>query len=173
MLTPEARREELLIDELPDELMVYDRRNDRVHCLNRTAALIWRAADGRRTVRELAELVHRDVGLPADEETVRLALTQLASAELLLNPETVRRDTDRVSRRALARKLSLTAALSALLPVVLSIVAPTPAMAASVPAGGPCTLSIQCISGCCCNSTHTCLDPGACAQTDSTCEGTF
>jgi hypothetical protein len=53
-----------------------------------------------------------------------------------------------VTRRELIRRLGLAAAAS--LPLVTSIVAPTPAQAAScLPSGQPCTSSLQCCSAVC------------------------
>ncbi len=33
---PSARRKDLIIEELPDEVLVYDLNTDRAHCLNKT-----------------------------------------------------------------------------------------------------------------------------------------
>ena len=44
---PLARSEELVIEELGDELLVYDERTQRAHCLSATAARVWRACDGK------------------------------------------------------------------------------------------------------------------------------
>ena len=49
---PLARRERLLVEELPDEVLVYDLDREKAHCLNRTAALIWNHCDGRTTVED-------------------------------------------------------------------------------------------------------------------------
>ena len=49
-MKPQSRRSGLLIRELPDELLVYDQEQHRAHCLNRTAALVFRHADGTRTL---------------------------------------------------------------------------------------------------------------------------
>lgn len=49
-----VREEDLLIRELGEELLIYDLRRHRAYCLNQTAAFIWRLADGRTSVREMA-----------------------------------------------------------------------------------------------------------------------
>ena len=41
---PRARTSELIVKELPDETLVYDLANDKAHCLNHTAALVWKTA---------------------------------------------------------------------------------------------------------------------------------
>ena len=46
---PLKREDDFVIVELPEETLVYDRQHTRAHCLNRTAAAVWRACDGRTT----------------------------------------------------------------------------------------------------------------------------
>jgi hypothetical protein len=43
---PRMRAYALVIDDLPDEVLVYDLERHQAHCLNHTAALVWRACDG-------------------------------------------------------------------------------------------------------------------------------
>ena len=50
---PLARKECLVIKELPDETLVYDTKHDKAHCLNNTAALVWKNCDGKRTITQL------------------------------------------------------------------------------------------------------------------------
>ena len=49
---PIARSEGVLVEEVEDELLVYDQRRDSSHRLNRTAAVVWRHCDGTRAVRD-------------------------------------------------------------------------------------------------------------------------
>ncbi|MBV9851282.1 MAG: PqqD family protein [Armatimonadetes bacterium] len=134
-MTPEARQDQLLVQKVGDELVVYDQQHHRVHRLNKTAALVWRHCDGRTGVAELAALLQSESGLPADEEVVRLALARLAKTRLLRDecPEA-----KSITRRQVIRRLGLAGAMTLLLPVVTSIIAPTPAMAGSgrIIAGG-------------------------------------
>jgi len=46
---PQARSEDLVIQDIGDEVLVYDLTRHKAHCLNRTAALVWRKCDGTRT----------------------------------------------------------------------------------------------------------------------------
>lgn len=123
-MKPQTRRSGLLIRELPDELVVYDQEQHRAHCLNRTAALVFRNADGTRSVAELSRLPG------ANADVVAVALDQLAAVGLL-EAGTGERDeaSPGMSRREVARRVGLAAAV--LLPAVVSIVAPTPAEAAA------------------------------------------
>lgn len=124
-MLPLARHEDLLVEELPEELLVYDLKSFRAHCLNRAAAIVWRACDGRTTVEEMARRVGEKLEIPQDDTVVRLALAQLRKARLMETP--LARDEPRVSRRDVLRRLGIAAAL---LPLVHTIVAPD-AMAAS------------------------------------------
>jgi hypothetical protein len=51
---PLARTDNLVINELTDEVLVYDLQRDKAHCLNHTAASVWKQCDGRSTAAEIA-----------------------------------------------------------------------------------------------------------------------
>lgn len=147
-IKPQARSEGLVVQELSDEVLVYDLERDKAHCLNHTAALIWRHCDGKTGIAQLAQMVAKESGLPADEEIVWLALEQLSKARLL--PEAVKRREEKkpMTRREVIKRLGLGAA--AAIPVVTSIVAPMAAQAATLlPPGSPCAAPGQCASGLC------------------------
>jgi hypothetical protein len=142
------RREEgLVVREVDGETLVYDRRSHKAHCLNRAAALVWSHCDGATSVADLAQLLHQQLQMPADEAVVRLALDRLARAHLLAEPvEGIA--TERFSRRDLARKLGIA---TVMVPLIMSIQAPTAAAAGSGPcAGGPpcsgktCAFGLKC-----------------------------
>jgi hypothetical protein len=125
-MLPHAKK--LSARDLGEETIVYDAEARKFHRLNRTAALIWRHCDGQTSVAQVAALLGK-MDLPADEDVVWLALDRLDKAHLLRGPWM--RPAEGVSRRAVMRKLGRAGALSLLLPVVVSMTAPTPAMAAS------------------------------------------
>lgn len=149
-MLPRRREAELVVETLGDETLVYDRKRHKAHCLNATAALVWQHCDGRTTHAQLARVVERKLGLSEGEELVTFALNRLASANLLAESPREETAQKRYSRRDLVRKLGVAAVL---VPAVMTVVAPTAAMAAtSRPDGSPCTLSSQCESGCCCGN---------------------
>src|SRR4051812_27187471 len=80
---PKARADGLVVQELMDEILVYDLVRHRSHCLNRTAALVWRHCDGSSSVPEMARRLHQELGAPVGEEAVWLALNRLSRAHLL------------------------------------------------------------------------------------------
>ncbi len=63
---PNARREDLVIREMPQELLVYDLGSDKAHCLNRTVAAVWKHCDGKTTVDEAARILTGELELPID-----------------------------------------------------------------------------------------------------------
>src|SRR5438477_4599387 len=76
---------ELLVEELADELLIFDRVRQEGHCLNRTAALVWRHCDGVTTVGELAAVLE-GAGMNDGRAAVAAALAQLEGAHLVAAP---------------------------------------------------------------------------------------
>jgi len=119
---PKSRHDGLLIDHVGDETIVYDEQRQEAHSLNRTASLVWEHSDGAHSVPELAAVVGTELGIDANESLVEYALEELSRVNLLDAP---------VSRRDAVRRLTVAGAAVIAIPVVLSIAAPSPAMAAS------------------------------------------
>ncbi len=158
-LMPRARQDELVVEELPDETLVYDLKRHKARCLNRTAALVWRRCDGQTTVAEVAALLERQLKIPADEAVVWMALDRLGTAHLLREPVTLPAERARYSRREVLRTLRRAAGISLLLPVVESIVAPRAAAQAS------CISSTACaVSTAPCSLLPICGQPGKCCK---------
>ena len=130
-LMPRARQDELVVEELQDETLVYDLERHKARCLNRTAALVWRHCDGQTSVAEMAALLEEQLAVPKDEAVVWLALDRLSRADLLTEPVTLPADKAQYSRREVLRTLRRVAGISLLLPVIESIVAPLAAAQAS------------------------------------------
>jgi hypothetical protein len=146
---PLARVEGLVAREVADETLVYDLESHRAVCLNRTAALVWRSCDGRKSAKEIARSLGEELGESVPEEVVWLALDQLGRDKLLLTRVARPEALAGLSRRELIRRVGIAAAVVAL-PLVTSIIAPTPAQAAScLPQGSPCNVSAECCSGVC------------------------
>jgi hypothetical protein len=140
---PRARQEKLLVHELTDEVLVYDLKSHKAHCLNKTAALVWNRCDGQSSVSEIARLLEEKLETELDENVVRLALQQLDRAHLLGETAPRLGETSPVSRRQLMRTLGWSAA--AALPLVTSILAPTAqAQASCKVAGTACANKSEC-----------------------------
>jgi hypothetical protein len=153
---PRARKEQLLVQELSDELLIYDLERHKAYCLNQTAARIWRSCNGRRTVTEMARVLTRELGSPVDESLIWFSLEQLSRSWLLEEQIESPALNQRLTRRELARTLGV--ATAALLPFITSVTAPTAAQAATCGAvGSPCANNARCCSTLCINGTCACL----------------
>lgn len=119
--------------ELPGELLVYDRRRNRAHCLNRTAARVWRLWDGRRSIPEIAVELSRELCIPPSEDLVRLAVCRLRTAGLLNEAEP---GPPGPSRREVLRRLRRAGEWALLPPAITSAAIGGPAQATS-PGPGP------------------------------------
>ncbi len=145
---PRARTERLLIQELATELLVYDLDNNKAHCLNQTAALIWKLCDGKMTVSQIARALESETKLRADDEVVLMACHQLAKSQLLPGEIPSMSITRGMTRRDVIQGLGSAVAVS--LPVVSSIIAPGAVQAATCrPPGQACTTGAQCCNGVC------------------------
>jgi hypothetical protein len=167
---PKARKTQLLIKELPAETLIYDEESHQAHCLNQTAAWIWKRCDGKTKVREIAASVSRKARTPINEDVVWLALRELDRSHLLQG--SVQRRAG-VSRREVIRKSAM-AALT--LPLIASIATPAAAQVLSAcPPGGipcpapptccfgaPCCAGVCCVIGAVCCGAVCCPPPQAC-----------
>jgi len=155
---PKARRQGIITKEVDGELLIYDLDRDKAHCLNLTAALVWKNSDGLRSIRELARVVSGKMDASIDEAVIQLALKQLDRDHLLQTSNTAIPLPTDLSRRAVVRRLGVAAVL---LPLITSISAPTALanvscvtpMGGCVP-GGP--NNGGCSPGCTCLVDNTC-----------------
>jgi hypothetical protein len=123
---PLARRDDLEIQNVAGETLVYDGSTDRAYVLSPSAAAVWRACNGERTPQEIANYLSRET--PTNEQVVWYALGQLN--DLLVEPVETPRELAGVSRRQFLKRAGLVAGAAAI-PVVVCIVAPPPAHAQS------------------------------------------
>jgi hypothetical protein len=156
---PLRRSEDLIVETVEDELLVYDRVNQRAHCLSATAARVWKACDGSNDLTAISA----HLSLPL--ELVREAVEELAASELLdqgLELVTVGSGNGNgraITRRELAARSAKVGAAAASVPLIVSLAVPTPAAAASPTLAqclaytdGDCGTNSVCntIAGCCC-----------------------
>jgi Coenzyme PQQ synthesis protein D (PqqD) len=145
--TVKPKRLDVFSREVMDELLIYDERTHLGHCLNWTAAAVWRACDGERTIADITRHLQAQVNPDIDEQTVRITLSKLKSAGLLLD-ENIPAEGETLSRREVMRRIGTITALA--LPVVTTMLMPTPARAASCfPPVHACNANTQCCSGHC------------------------
>jgi hypothetical protein len=136
-------RENLLVQELNDEVLIYDQSTNKSYCLNETAKIVFEACDGAKTF--------ADVKLP--EDVIYLTLDELRKQDLIgsdyISPFAG------LSRREAIRKVG-TASLLAI-PMVAVLIAPTAIAAASVSCScaAPADLNAR-IQNCACGSNDDC-----------------
>ena len=154
-LNPLARREGLVIQEMPDEVLVYDTNTNKAHCLNKTAAFVWKSCDGSHSINDIAGLMEKEFGANVPDDLVWLAIDQLGKDDLLDASETV--PAKGISRREVIRRIGIASVIA--LPVVASLVAPSSALAA-VSCGcinpAACATQTSCASQILCNGLGVC-----------------
>ncbi|HUF05038.1 MAG TPA: PqqD family protein [Aridibacter sp.] len=127
---PIVRKEGLVIQEMPDEVLIYDLEENKAFSLNPTAALVWRSCDGNKTVAEIARRLPGSRDSDEKEKVVWLALDQLKEKNLIANDLSSR--FEGMSRREVIRKVGLATAIA--LPVIAMLSFPATTLAVACPA---------------------------------------
>jgi hypothetical protein len=144
---PTARQKRLVIQELPEETLIYDLDRDKAHCLNQTAAFIWKQCDGRTTIAMAHQRLQETFGPGIDETMIWLALDQLERFDLLQGRVTRPAGISGPSRRSVMRSMGIAAVIA--VPLITSIVAPSVQAASSCAQNGE---SCQGHGNCCSNN---------------------
>lgn len=156
---PIARKDGLVIQEMQDEVLVYDTNANKAHCLNQTAAFIWKSCDGNKSVSDISKLVGDEFNDKVNEDFVWLALDQLNKDNLL--QENIDSKFNGISRREVIRRIGLASIIA--LPVVASLAVPNTVLAVASCANVPCNLTgappTPCNSPCVCSQP---TGPGIC-----------
>ena len=164
-MKPAKRTDGLVVTELQDEVLVYDLERHRAHCLNPTAAFVFRRCDGRTSVSAARACVPLR-GPRAGRGVARLAGPGAS------RPGASAADAARqcagsghgLSRRELIRRAAVLSGL--LLPAITSALAPTPAEAAATcvascagpkPFGTPCSATAPANCLCTCDGAGNCV----------------
>jgi hypothetical protein len=157
---PLARTEQLIVKEVDDEVLVYDLKTDKAHCLNATAAQVWKYCDGEKSVTDITAALSQDSGSQVEEGVVWLALDQLQNFKLLGEIPAAPVVFAGMTRRQLVRTLGVAAIA---LPAITSILSPTTAEAASKAPPGACCVN----AGDCSSSSCVTCSPVACPSCPS------
>ena len=146
---PVARKDGLVVQETADEVLVYDLNTNKAHCLNQTAAFVWKACDGNTSIDAISRRFEMEMGVKVDSDFVWLALDQLNGKNLLESE--LATTLSGQTRRDVIKKVGLAAVVA--LPVVASLTAPTSVLASSscaCPSGvGDCLGQPGCPSNAC------------------------
>ena len=152
---PMARQKGLVVQEMPDEVLVYDLDSNKAHCLNQSAALVWKSCDGKNTVSDIVREFETNTGGKVSEDLVWLAIDQLNEKGLLEGEIQPRFQGQ--SRRQVIKTIGMASMVA--LPVIASLVAPQNALGSVSCA---CTSAANCATSSC-PSTTNCNPTGICA----------
>jgi hypothetical protein len=156
-----ARRNDVVVEAVIDEVLIYDQRADVAHCLGDIAALVWRTCEGGATLGQIAEqIIAHDLAGSSDDATelADTAVSELVEKGLV---EASGVGARAVSRRQALRRMAGVGAAAVMAPLVVSAAVPNSAAAAGSCVGlGVTCLSANSLSNCCtglyCNSSKKC-----------------
>jgi hypothetical protein len=154
---PKARKKDLLVETIDHEVLVYDLRNSRAHCLNKNAGFVWRSCDGKTSIRELAGKLQKEIGAKDCAELLAVALRELSTANLLQQKMPLAGEGPSISRRDLIRRIGIAAAT---IPAVTSILVPTAQAAGSCVGFSSNQQAAVNRAGCCCNGKTAVFNKG-------------
>lgn len=177
---PVVRKNDLVIQELNDEILIYDLQNNKVFGLNETSAVVWQLSNGEKTMSEIAREASKKLKSPINEEYVWLALEQLKRANLIENESGIENTYLGATRREVIRRVGLASMVA--LPMISSLVAPSSLQAQSTNCGTTPNIALGCScvvgglansSNCasqCCNFVNAGL-PGVCVVRQTVADG--
>lgn len=119
---PQAVSSKFVIQELPDELLLYNLETNKVFALNQTSALVWQNCDGNKTVTEIAKDLEKNLSQFVPDELVWLTLERLQSENLIKKDEESSLKDIMINRREILKKAGATTLVA--LPLISSLVAP-------------------------------------------------
>jgi hypothetical protein len=169
---PQNRKANIVVQDLENEILIYDLSINKAYCLNQTSALVFQFCDGNSSVAEISDAMSIKLKTLVSEDLVWLAIEGLKKDNLIENEAEVPNHFVGLSRREVVKRVGL--ASMVILPIISSIVAPSAANAQSgcVANGGtatynqpggavePCLASLQ--AQCCSGNYVGNGNPGVC-----------
>ena len=125
--TPEysfMRKHDLLVRTVGEEVIIYDGKTQKAHCLNGITASVWKRWEAGNSVHDICLALDQP-----DEEIVCTILSELYGSGLLSNPIPASVHQNVLSRRDLIKKIGI----GMTVPFVTSVIVPPPTAAASPP----------------------------------------
>lgn len=153
-IKPLSRRDDLVIQELNGEVLIYDLRSNKAFCLNETSARVWQACDGNNTVSDISRAIGSD-------DLVWLALNDLKKEKLVEHDLPTPSKFEGMTRRQVVKNIGLSSLLA--LPIIAGMTAPAAAQTGTcmqdfpgcTPNGMTCASDSSCCS-CNCNASMQC-----------------
>ena len=122
-IRPIARDSDLVVQEIDDEIIVYDLKTNHALYLNETSAIIWNLCNGHRTVSEIRKKLEKEFNTMVSKDFVLFAIYQLRKDRLLTGDSEIDAHLKKFSGRTAIRKIKLGAKLA--LPAISKVLAPT------------------------------------------------
>lgn len=126
---PSGLKNNIIIQELDKELLLYDLSRNKAFCLNETAMIVWNLCDGENSVKDIRRKTGKKLKTVVPEEIIWLVLDRLKSEQLLSNHREITPKFNGLSRREAIKQVGLSTMIA--LPVITALVAPIAASAAS------------------------------------------
>jgi len=170
---PRTRAEGLLVEQVNDEIVVFDTESREAHCLSPLAAVVFDQCDGGVSPEEIAARATGRLGEPVDVTRVEEALAQLEERKLL-------EPSPGLTRRHMIGKSAVAGGAVFAAPLIMSVFPPAASAAGSATCGtiggvgGPTVLCCPCKTLNAANKDECCQPPFAnkcnctSAQGDST-----
>lgn len=133
MKLPISRNKDVVVQELGDEVLIYDLIMNKAYCLNETAKLVFDLCDGCRNVTEISQMMSQKLKTSVHEDLIELTINDLRKNKLLEESMPPVSLLTGATRREMIKRVGLASMIA--LPMISSVVAPTAATAAS---GTPC-----------------------------------
>jgi len=132
-MLPVARTEKLLVQEVGNELIVYDQKTNASHCLNPVAARVWYYCDGQHSIKDIARLLKKELNISQTEAVdtrglVWLTLEELEQYQLIEKYLKQPTGIANISRRQVVKTGVLVGgfAIGTIFPAIKSIALPAP-----------------------------------------------
>ncbi len=126
---PRAIESDILVQQLPDELLIYNLKMDKVFCLNHTSAIVWQMCNGKQSITEISRAMSKKLNSAVSEDFVWLAIDGLKKDGLVTNGAEIPQQLNGMSRREVIRKIGFASMIA--LPIITNLIAPKAAAALS------------------------------------------
>ncbi len=120
---PLAKKDFIVVEESPNEALVYDSSKNKLHVLTPVATTVWKSCDGKTSVSEISSKLNAELNNDLGADVTWLALEELERNELLESPVNIPQES--ISRRSLIKAVAIS------LPLITTLIAPSPARAQS------------------------------------------
>lgn len=163
---PLSRKDNIVIQEIDGEILIYDLSRNKALCLNETSAMVWNLCDGKTSVAEMSRILTKKVKGNVSEDIVWLAVHQFQKDDLIEKSNQFTTPFDGMNRREIVKKIGFASMIA--LPIISAVLAPTAVSAQSTcgcsgPAGGrsfsggcSCAMNSDCCSNVCGGGGTTC-----------------